>query len=160
NAAPIANWSAGAGVNYILDNDATTFNYLFPPNGTPNIAQIGATASVDKREIPIFLSLPTWAQWLPTIAPQDGYANFTGSGLYGRYLGMRSNLTKNLTSYITNQQPDAGGTGSSLASDFYTWIFTDRQELGIPPTNSTPTTNNYALQLAHWQDVKAWELNQ
>ena len=162
NSRSIADWSAGAGTRWILDNDLTTLAYIFP-NGYTTEA-IPSTGDIDKREIPIFYPLPTWNQWLPTIAPVDAYPNFTSSGLYGRYKIMRSQIGAGgatETAYITNGQAGQSGSESSFASDMYKWIFTDRTALGLPTLGSstwTPTSSNDAYALAHWQNAKAWEI--
>ncbi len=159
NSHSIADWSAGAGVQSILDVDEDTLSYIFPNGFTPSA--IPSTGNIDKREIPIFYEMPTWNQWLPTISPMDAYPNFTSSGLYGRYLSIRSNLTNNQKPYITNQEPGQATSVSPFATDLYDWIFTDRPNLGLPTNGSstwTPISSNNAYALAHWQNTKLWEM--
>ena len=159
NSHSIADWSAGAGVQSILDVDEDTFSYIFPNGFTPSA--IPSTGNIDKREIPVFYEMPTWNQWLPTISPMDAYPNFTSSGLYGRYINIRNNLTSNQTSYITNFQAGQPSSVSSFTQDLYNWIFTDRPNLGLPANGSsawTPTSSNNAYALAHWQNTKLWEV--
>ena len=169
NSHSIADWSAGAGIQWVLDDDTQTLNYIFPNGYTP--AAIPATGAIDKREIPVFLPMPSWNQWLPTVSPMDAYTastlaamgasatSWAGSGVASRYNGMRSNLTSNLTQYITNPTKGVGGSGSSFALDLYNWVFADRQTLGINPNAPwTPTLSNDAYALSHWQLTKVWEM--
>ncbi len=169
NSHSIADWSAGAGIQWVLDDDTQTLNYIFPNGYTP--AAIPATGAIDKREIPVFLPMPSWNQWLPTVSPMDAYTastltamgasatSWAGSGVASRYNGMRSNLTSNLTQYITNPTKGVGGSGSSFASDLETWDFADRQSLGINPNAPwTPILSNYAYALSRWQLTKVWEM--
>ena len=164
-AQPVSNWAAGAGVGAILDHDSDTIPYLFP-NGI-NQTAVAANGWVDIHEIPSFLPLPTWNQWLPTIHPLDAWgAPFSSSSMYARYQYMRSTLTSNLTAYITNLTPGAPSSASGLGVDFYKFIFADRPNLfgavipGYPNPAWTQSLSYQILQTGHWQLVKNWELMQ
>ena len=61
-------WSAGAGLDAVLERDADMLKYLFP-NGITKAA-VATTANLSAREMPIYFQLPDWNHWLPTIAPQ------------------------------------------------------------------------------------------
>jgi hypothetical protein len=101
---PISNWAAGAGLSWVLDQDANGLKYLLVPPGThvdeatfytpedtPDLHQLAAEitpnvfrpdSNLNVREIPIALQLPDWSQWLPRIHPKDawgedfGHSNF------------------------------------------------------------------------------------
>jgi hypothetical protein len=160
NAEPIADWSAGAGSQWVLDNDADTLGYIFP-NGI-SAAAVPATGWIDVRDIPVFLELPTWNQWLPSVWPGDAYgvSKFESSGVWTTYENARSRLSTNLTGYITNPNPGAESSASSMAADMYNWMFGDRQGLFGTGITFTPQISDNELQTAHWQLVKNWELNQ
>jgi mono/diheme cytochrome c family protein len=161
NSQPISSWAAGAGIGYVLDQDAETIPYLFPSG--INAAAVSASGWVDAREIPVFLPLPDWNQWLPTIHPSDafGASTWNSSQMNTRYQNMLSQLTNNQQAYITNTSPNVMGSGSSFNADLYNWMFGDRQQLFASISSSyNPTTSNYALQAAHWQLVKNFEMNQ
>lgn len=71
NAKPISSWAAGAGIQWVLDCDNDTIPYLFP-NGI-NEAAIDAGGYVDNHDIPVFLPLPDWNEWLLKIHPADAW---------------------------------------------------------------------------------------
>ena len=70
---PAEEWAAGAGLKWVLDDDADMLPYLFP-NGTSKaeIAKVTSTRStLNAREQPIALLLPDWKMWLPEVHPKD-----------------------------------------------------------------------------------------
>jgi hypothetical protein len=107
---PIPNWAAGAGLSWVLDQDASGLKYLLvPPGGyvknatsntpadAPDLHQLVAqiTPSVFRpdgnlnvREVPIAIQLPDWNQWLPRIHPKDAWgADFSYSEFATMYDG-------------------------------------------------------------------------
>jgi hypothetical protein len=160
NSQPVSNWAAGAGVDWVLNNDADTIPYMFPNGYTADA--VAATGWVDIHEIPVFLPMPTWNQWLPAVHPLDAWgATFTHSAMNTRYQSMRSNLTANQSAYIL---PQSGSSG--LDVDMYDWVAQDRSALfaaampGWPSNTFTQALSNQVLQTAHWQLVKNWEIMQ
>ncbi len=76
---PVANWSAGAGLDAVLDSDAEMQPYLIPGGSTANW---GAHAYLNVREIPVPVQLADWNGWLPQVHPMDAFGTtFTGSQL-------------------------------------------------------------------------------
>jgi hypothetical protein len=95
DAQPIANWAAGAGLSWVLDNDSAALPFIFTPNGgragrlgmgalengpdwsviapliTP--AAFRPDGNLNPREIPISLQLPDWSHWLPRVHPLDAW---------------------------------------------------------------------------------------
>lgn len=74
---PIDNWMAGAGMDWVLDDDIKSFQYIFP-NGTQNgIKYNGVVQPIDFKkayninEIPIAMQLPDWNHWLPVAHLKD-----------------------------------------------------------------------------------------
>jgi hypothetical protein len=94
DAQPIANWAAGAGLEWVLDNDNATLPFIFPGSGdratlepvaagkepdwsaiVPRItrAAFRPDGNLNAREIPIALQLPDWSHWLPIVHPLDAW---------------------------------------------------------------------------------------
>ncbi len=91
---PVANWSAGAGISAVLDNDSEMLPYLAPGGSTAGWA---ATAYLNPRELPLVMQLPDWNAWLPIIHPKDAFgASFTNSGLNTILPTIRGMLQPNL----------------------------------------------------------------
>jgi hypothetical protein len=74
---PIDNWAAGAGMEWVLDDDIKSFQYIFP-NGTQQgikyngiVQSIDINKAYDINEIPIAMQLPDWNQWLPIAHLKD-----------------------------------------------------------------------------------------
>ncbi len=106
---PISEWAAGAGLPWVLDNDARALPFLLDAHRQ----QLGSTVDVfessadfrglvgqihsdvfrpdgnlNPREIPIALELPHWSQWLPRIHPKDAWGSaFVRSGFAAMYEG-------------------------------------------------------------------------
>ena len=108
--ADVAFWAAGAGLEWVLENDSESAQYLWPASGDKTNPQgLALTAggdlpwkkyrSVDKsewggnggtdagtainmREIPVAVQFPDWNNWLPDVHPHDGMpAPFNGSDI-------------------------------------------------------------------------------
>jgi hypothetical protein len=110
---PVSSWAAGAGLDWVLDQDADALPYLFGQrearlNRTPSTPR-GDTASLrelagriapdtfrpdgnlNPRQIPIALQLPDWSQWLPRVHPKDAWGSaFTQSEFATSYVGEAS----------------------------------------------------------------------
>jgi len=74
---PIDNWAAGAGMEWVLDDDIKSFQYIFP-NGTQQgivyngvVQPINFKKAYDINEIPIAMQLPDWNHWLPIAHLKD-----------------------------------------------------------------------------------------
>lgn len=67
---PVELWSAGAGIDAVLENDSMMKEYMFP-GGTYSAAKLGASGFLNPRETPQALQFPDWNTWLPTIALED-----------------------------------------------------------------------------------------
>jgi hypothetical protein len=70
DARPVELWAAGAGLGAVLERDAEMRRYLFP-DGAYRPEVLGASGSLNPRELPQALQYPDWNTWLPTIAPED-----------------------------------------------------------------------------------------
>jgi hypothetical protein len=117
---PITNWAAGAGLAWVLDQDAKAFPYLVRQRGpqtggaTSNlpervrdvrelVAQITPDTfrpdgNLNPRQIPIALQLPDWSQWLPRVHPKDAWGPaFTQSEFAALYDGNTTPESKSKT---------------------------------------------------------------
>jgi cytochrome c553 len=101
-------WSAGAGLDWVLERDIETLPHIFPASGDPanpqglnvlsdgslpwtryritNTSEWGTPNSPDRgtavnmREIPLSVQFPDWNNWLPDVHPHDGLEKlFDGS---------------------------------------------------------------------------------
>ncbi len=154
---PVTDWSAGAGLDAVLDNDSQMQPYLMPGGST---AGWSASSYLNVREMPITMQLPDWNSWLPTIHPMDGFgASFTTSNLNLDYPMVRADLVPNSqAAYKTAVFQDSAFTKwSEAAATFLVPIETSAT------SGNTWTTNNLnskVYSVAQWQLVKMWEINQ
>jgi hypothetical protein len=110
---PISSWAAGAGLDWVLDQDTDALPYLFGrhdarlsrtasnlPGNTASVGELVGLITPDTfrpdgnlnhRQIPIALQLPDWSQWLPRVHPKDAWGSaFTQSELAVLYAGEAS----------------------------------------------------------------------
>lgn len=71
-------WAAGAGIEWVLENDEDTIDYAFP-NGITADAILNNDFKM--RNIPIAMMLLDWNHWLPDVHPLDGLPRLTGVGV-------------------------------------------------------------------------------
>jgi hypothetical protein len=107
---PISSWAAGAGLDWVLDQDTDALSYLFgqrdarlsrtasnPRGNATSLRELVGHITPDTfrpdgnlnpRQIPIALQLPDWSQWLPRIHPKDAWGSaFTQSEFAASYVG-------------------------------------------------------------------------
>ena len=122
---PILSWAAGAGLDWVLDQDTDTLPYLIrqhgggmktassnPAGNAPNLRELAGQITPDifrpdgnlsAREIPIALQLPDWNQWLPRVHPKDAWGPaFAQSSFAALYDGETTPKSK---SNIGKKQP-------------------------------------------------------
>ena len=149
---PVANWSAGAGLDAVLDSDAEMQPYLIPGGSTANW---GAHAYLNVREIPVPVQLADWNGWLPQVHPMDAFGTtFTGSQFSLLYPQVRAALVPNSAT--------AYKAASLLMSQ---WFVAEQSFLApyIQVTNPNWDANNLRQTIyssAQWALVKQWEMNQ
>jgi hypothetical protein len=185
---PLDHWAAGAGLDWVLDNDAKALPFLLDAHlQQSSLSTADLHADPDKnllakispgifrpdgnlnpREIPIALQLPDWTQWLPRIHPRDAWGTaFTHSefavmyeGKQGRNERVRHDLS--LRSQLAGTRtPEANIRSATNA--FNRWSQARRAFLGryvnARTTWSAELTDKvYSTQL--WQLMKTWELTQ
>ncbi len=150
---PVADWSAGAGLNAVLQRDVDMWPYLAPSGSTSGWAPTG---NLNVREMPLAMQLPDWNSWLPTIHPLDAFGSaFSNSKLLSNYNQVRSGLVP-------------GNPQTYQAQSYNIWIWTlNDQNFLVPLTksgtdpawnNATYTDSIYSVRL--WSMTKLWEINQ
>jgi hypothetical protein len=148
---PVADWSAGAGINAVLDTDAEMQPYLLPGGSSAGWA---ANQYVNPREMPIAFQLPDWNSWLPMIHPMDAFGStFTNSTC--------ATLYPNLKNGPLAQSPLNYGMVLGTIRLWYegcdeTYLL----QYENTTTNWTSTLRQQVYSNALWRMVKTWELNQ
>ena len=161
---PVAKWAAGAGIQWVLDNDLATLPYIYP-NGYLESAVDAANGWIDMIEIPVANQLPDWNHWLPQIHPIDAFGanTWTPSSMNQRYLSMRNSLTTNLTAYISppTGTSEALGNFSAFNQDLWNFSQTDKNALygGINGCGTNALAYQ-VLNVGRWQLTKQFELFQ
>ncbi len=141
DAQPIANWAAGAGLGWVLDDDSDTLPLLFATMGS---AAFRPDSNLNQRELPIAFQLPDWNHWLPRIHPLDFQPGRFETSAFFRL-------------YRDSDAPD-------LPVFFDKW--SKSRSLFLTPHLATATNKCsaeqaegfYSAQL--WQLVKTWEMSQ
>ena len=149
------NWSAGAGIDAVLDTDQEMVAELFP-SGINDDGVADTDNYLNLRELKINQMLPDWFNWLPVDHPID---------LWGTEFSNHEAYT-----YYTTDVPAtiALGTGSYLPNrlkrDFENWnsaVGDFREGDGTPDVSWTTEDHADAnLSLMQWQAVKKWEFMQ
>jgi hypothetical protein len=142
---PAADWSAGAGLSSVLDDDLATLPFLLAKK-----ASFHPDSNLNPREIPIAFQLPDWNHWLPRVHPLDfREANFQSSAF--------SQL------YRTSDFPKLIAAGG-IAAFFDKW--SKSRNVVLTP-HLGPGSNKWTPELAEafysaqlWQLVKTWEITQ
>ncbi len=178
---PVSDWAAGAGLNWVLDDDAKSLPYLLdehkrrvdPFDSSALATRIRSDifrpdGDTDAREIPLAMQLPDWSQWLPRIHPKDAWGQpFIKSEFAALYDGAENGENRNghkapLRSLLRLARTSDAGTRSVLPA-FARWSLARRAFLGHyvkanEVWTSELTERVYSTQL--WQLMKTWELTQ
>ncbi|CAN0497588.1 unnamed protein product, partial [Laminaria digitata] len=151
---PIEEWSAGAGLEWVLDDDGETLDYLFPNGITDEVASTKSTLNM--RELPLAIQFPDWNRWLPPVHPVDFWGNaFLSSNAWDSYKnGIPDALSGGVENAILKRSIENAIQGlDSDVSDFR-----ENQPLPSGKTVQDQTQGNLGLQL--WQLVKVWDVMQ
>lgn len=166
---PIDNWMAGAGMEWVLDDDIKSFQHIFP-NGTQNgikyngvVQPIDFKKTYDINEIPIAMQMPDWNQWLPVAHLKDSAPEAWAFSL------TNSASAPGFFSWFTNSVPrDKGLFGlvrymrSANEQNGYNLFHMDQkfektyQDAG----KRTHYQNKVRMALRHWITVRNLELMQ
>ena len=151
---PVEEWSAGAGLEWVLDDDSETLDYLFPQGITDEVASTKSTLNM--RELPLALQFPDWNRWLPPVHPVDFWGDeFLNSEVWDSYEnGIPDALIQGLDKAIEKRTIVSAIEGlDSDVSDFR-----ENQPVPAGKTGADQAHANLGLQL--WQLVKVWDIMQ
>ena len=148
---PVDSWSAGAGINAVLNSDQDMLNAMFPAGVQPSF--FSSTGVLNIRETPIALQLPDWNSWLPMVHPMDAFSDFSGSTFFWRYGKLRSELVPGSASAYAN----AGSDFAIWWNDYASFAFPKISALDTNGWTQTSAQQIYSMML--WLMVKNWELN-
>lgn len=155
DAAPAANWAAGAGLGAVLNKDSDMLPYLFPGNSITASA-VSYKGHLNIRELPISIQLLDWNHWLPRVYPGDAYPDFEAS-TFKNFDGtlrwaLSSNRTANLSSGWVSALVDA--FNSSFGSYYLRYDLSHNSSIG----GWTPESATEAYSLSQWKAVKMFEI--
>ncbi len=92
-------WSAGAGVEWVLDTDRQMFEYMDLPNYNGEY--------LNMRELPINMMMPDWFNWLPRDHPLDLWGNtFANSPIWNDYVNFGTATTGNVVGKFNDWHGD------------------------------------------------------
>ncbi|WP_394825325.1 hypothetical protein [Pendulispora albinea] len=162
---PFNEWSAGAGIGWVLDSDADMMPYLFPNGITKE--RIARDADVNAREIPIALQFPDWNHWLPRTHPRDAWGgDWDASHIRQLYDGggevpsIREVFAKSLAedhAHVSEPYYQDYVSGWNLRI----WQFlAPRQHPGEPESVWTVEHARKIYDTSLWHNVKTWEVVQ
>jgi cytochrome c553 len=150
---PAAQLAAGAGLDWVLDEDRQTLHSLFDvhADGTVPAQVFMPDGNLKVREIPIAFEMPDWNHWLPQVHPLDAWGDrFTGSEFNRMYTALNSNTSAE--------------SSLDTASFFAKWLKARSKFLDPPRTSDSP---RWSPELARslystllWQLVKTWDISQ
>ncbi len=145
-------WAAGAGLEYVLERDADTLNYLMPNGPTDEVFSRFSNLSV--RETPIALQLPDWNRWLPRIHPMDAWGSEFDNSDFKKYYDI-------LREKLRWRDPVAYKSAKDFLSlwPFQYWTFVSPK---MPPSGTPwdPAFVDKVYSSALWAMTKEWEVNQ
>ena len=140
---PAELWAAGAGMDWVLDRDSDTFGYLF---GT-NAPSFTFTNTINMRELPVALELPSWQEWLPLVNPTEFYGSdfdelrdWMHSLKYDPFCATPENFMQAL------------GIFSGRWSDFLV------NKLGNHHSGNIALDQQARYSLSQWRNVKLWDI--
>jgi hypothetical protein len=186
----VSNWSAGAGLGWVLDRDTDGLPYLLrkgtdsspnvlPPKTESDLRELAAQVTpeifrpdgnLNPREIPISLQLPDWSQWLPRIHPKDAWGTaFARSELAAMYDGETIDKGKSGRKSKSSLRDLAAKTETpdsdfhSITPAFARWSQSRQAFLRHflkADTVWSADLTNKVYSTQLWQLVKTWEIMQ
>ena len=151
DAQPVANWAAGAGLSWVLDDDHATLPFLFgaavdragQASGAAHGKEMEWSALVPRitsaafrpdgnlnaREIPIALQLPDWSHWLPQVHPLDAWGQAFDNSEFAEWYGSagspaaagRKAPKPSLRSLLASQDVAASISSGRIVTYFEKW---------------------------------------
>ena len=138
---PEANWAAGAGLQWVLENDVDALPFIFPRNSIGNL---------NPREIPIAFPLPDWNHWLPRVHPLDARGMHSRIK-FPRHLSPGSKKwPPTAAAQSTLNIPDSANEvgGSAITKEYFdnAWYEVDLLVNGGDPGQGRPVDHVYFLR--------------
>ena len=167
---PIDNWVAGAGMEWVLDDDIKSFKYIFPNGTTNGIVYNGVVQPIDFKktyninDIPIAMQLPDWNHWLPKAHLKDSapeiwdWSLIKDGGSARRFFdNFFANIPKNqgMKGLVQEIRYHGEATGYQMVhmDQFY-------QQKYFDSGKRTHYMNNIRMAYRHWVVVRTLELMQ
>ncbi len=147
---PGAELAAGAGLDWVLDEDRMTLRSLFGEQHTTAVpaAAFAPDGDLKLREIPIAFQMPDWNHWLPQVHPLDAWGEKFARSQLSRIYQARNAGPK---------FPE-----SDQASLFAMWLKARSKFLDPPRMSDTARWSPGLVQSLYatllWQLVKTWEI--
>ncbi len=121
-------WMAGAGIDWVVEDEADILEHVFPDGTSPaaigKVMEHEGTFSV--REIPIPIQFPDWNDWLPLMAPEDLWSNaFYYAEPYALYNTLRNTVDSEGGSALA-ADGDLNETFRKFKNDLENWYGTFR----------------------------------
>jgi len=173
DAKPVELWSAGAGLDAVLESDSEMKAYMFP-NGSYDAAKLGATGFLNPRETPQALQLIDWNGWLPTMALEDMVSDPSKVVPYSGDTAPPDNQRNPLdqlkvaTNWLESFRDTAMETDSwnrnwgLLLVHFWGSSRWPNANPGMPGNPLTPTDpvarSRQALAFGSWYAIRMWDL--
>jgi hypothetical protein len=140
--------AAGAGLDWVLDDDSNTLRSLFHADGGAALpaALFAPDGELALRDIPIALQMPDWNHWLPQVHPLDAWGNrFAGSEFNHIYVALNT---------------DARTVFPDDAESFFAkWIKARSRFLNGVKSPGSPQLSQSLYATLLWQLVKTWEIS-
>ncbi len=164
DAKPVEAWAAGAGLEWVLEDDAAAVLHAFA--GSISARSVADVLDIDKthntRETPIALQLPDWQEWLPEVHPMD--APRIGQKFYTAPLIRNTSL--NAEYEKTLELLESGSVAALTANGR---LKTQLKRLAEQTTNlnsrmrgalgfSLSTREGVTSYIMKWGAVKSWEI--
>src|SRR5215831_14628602 len=125
DAQPVADWAAGAGLDWVLDDDNATLPYLSKAAADPGAGKRGAfhpDGNLNLREIPISFQLPDWNHWLPQVHPMDAWGeSFDKSEFASAYSSAAGSGRPSLRSLLASPDLSTLISSGRIVSLFDKW---------------------------------------
>jgi len=143
DAKPVADFAAGAGLQWVLPDDSLSFDYLFP-DGTP---QVNFTNTVNVRDIPIAMPLPDWNSWLPRVHPKDSYGpDFQPVYDALRFVRDEPDITQQLVRF------------NEWQVNLWNWSVGPATQLPLELRDGSMTAMTAWWSVGRWRSVKSWDV--
>ena len=147
-----AELAAGAGLEWVLDEDSDTLRSLFDWHAGTAVpaATFAPDGDLQLREIPIAFQMADWNHWLPQVHPLDAWGDrFAASEFSRMYAAVNAGT-----------RPDSQGEAASF---FARWLKARSRFLAPPRTGDaarwSPALAQSLYSTLLWQLVKSWEIS-